>query len=691
MTLSSKRAEQVSILGCVLSIVFFVVTFIAGLMNQTFAVTMVAWQILGSVLVWFVLLVQFHQRNLAEQEKLDIAQLAKTSEAGTIFQAGSDRAALFAEAQRRLEILEKWFVPSFGIVIALYQVGWGLFMTTRVKAGLEYATTNPLLSLVFMVIVSFLSFLISRYATGMSSQMIWKPLRAGGSSLLATSLLSACVSVALVGAFFRYPIGLRIMAWAIPIILIILGGEILMNAMLDFYRPRIPGQYSRSSFDSRLLGLFNEPGGLFHTVASAIDYQFGFQVSQTWFYKLLEKAILPLVLFAFVVLYLLSCFVVVHEGHEAVIERFGSPNPDRGGRHVGPGLYVKYPWPFDKAYSHQTGKVEQIHVGYVEEEGELGKKALLWGEEHYKEEFDLLVASSEQGKRAKGDPPPVSLVRAAIPIHYRVKDINHYLYEYYQDSKSRQNDARDMLEAICYRELARFAASAKIEADSPGRTPSDGSSSSLLGAGRKTAAILLQDRIQAAVDRAKLGVEIVLVNLQAIHPPPAVSEAFQSVTTAGQLRQTAILKAKSEWNKTLTELCGSTEQAATLYDLAKIYQQAGQQGNNNEQLDTIRQAFLESQGDIFKTLRLAEGYRFERETLAKATGQRFQGQIQAYRASPNLYSRFLRMGILEETLPSIRKFILVTDPADTQVFQLDLQEELSEGIYNLQVPRANVD
>ncbi len=120
--------------------------------------------------------------------------------------------------------------------------------------------------------------------------------------------------------------------------------------MLDIYRPRLKDQYSRAAFDSRLLGVINEPGGIFRTAATAIDYQFGFKVSQTWFYKLLEKAIVPLILFAGAAVYLLSCIVVVAPNEEAIIEHFGNPRDQAGKvRLIGPGLTFKRPWPVDIA------------------------------------------------------------------------------------------------------------------------------------------------------------------------------------------------------------------------------------------------------------------------------------------------------------------------------------------------------
>ena len=164
--------------------------------------------------------------------------------------------------------------------------------------------------------LAFVGFLVSRYATGMSVEQQWRPLRAGGGTMFATAILAFALSIAMACAHFKMMMLLTILDWVVPILLVVLGVEIALNAILDIYRPRIPGQYHRDAFDSRFLGLFNEPGGILHTVASAIDYQFGFQVSQTWFYKLLEKAIVPLLLFLIFTLYILSCVVIVPPGHK---------------------------------------------------------------------------------------------------------------------------------------------------------------------------------------------------------------------------------------------------------------------------------------------------------------------------------------------------------------------------------------
>jgi len=101
-----------------LSLVFFGISFFLGRWSGFFVVSAVGWQVLGAALIWLVLAIQFHQRSLAEQEKLDMSQLADEKGGSALFQGKGERATLLAAAQRRLELLEKWFVPIFGTLIA---------------------------------------------------------------------------------------------------------------------------------------------------------------------------------------------------------------------------------------------------------------------------------------------------------------------------------------------------------------------------------------------------------------------------------------------------------------------------------------------------------------------------------------------------------------------------------------------
>lgn len=676
MTTSSKRPEHVAWTALVASLVFFAVAFFLGHWSGFVAVWAVGWQILAAAFIWLVLAIQFHQRSLAEQERLDMTQLVDEKRASTIFQGQGERATLLAAAQRRLELIEKWFVPGFAVVIAAYEIVMGLYVLRGVSAA-DASTQQPLVCAVVMTAVAFVTFLLSRYATGMSAEPPWKPLRAGGSFLLGVAVVCFALALGLAAIHFQHYLPLRIIGYIIPVLLIVLGVETSLNVVLDIYRPRLRGQYSRAAFDSRLLGIINEPGGIFRSAAAAIDYQFGFEVSQTWFYKLLEKAIVPLILFSAATLYLASCIVVVGPDEEAIIERFGNPlTADSQVRLARPGIHFKLPWPIDIARRHPTKEINEIYVGYVPNTDPktgrvIPEPSLLWGQTHYKEEQSFLVASEYPGQLLDESAPPVGLVKANVPVQYRIKDLYAFVYNH--------SDPAKLLEDICYQELTRFTASAKVEVDDTG-SRQDVAEESLLGAGRDRAKDTLFRRIQQAVDDQDLGIEVVFVGVQGIHPPAEVAPDYEAVIGAIQQKQALVLEAEAERNRTLSTLVGSVARAAELAELAARYQRAQAQEDRAEierlgqQLDD---AFAQATGDIYRVLAEAKSYAYQKAALAKATGERFAGQLKAFRAAPTIYPRLQRLVVLDEVLPSARKYIVVADANDSQVTILDLQTKPS--------------
>jgi regulator of protease activity HflC (stomatin/prohibitin superfamily) len=301
------------------------------------------------------------------------------------------------------------------------------------------------------------------------------------------------------------------------------------------------------------------------------------------------------------------------------------------------------------------------------------RKPLLWGKQHHAEEYRLLVASRTGSDQLRSGAVPISFVLAAVPVQYKVKDLYAFIYNH--------NEPEKLLESICYRELTKFAASASIEVDDAADLEN-----SLLGAGRAKAKKILTEKIQTAADEIGLGVEIVFLGLQEVYPPPEVAVDYQKVLGAIQQRQALILKSRAYRNRILTLLAGSIEEVDELYGLAGKYQQARQQ-NDTEKIQElgprIDRAFEAAKGEIFSTLRLSKSSAFEKSILAKATGQRFASQVKAFRAAGNIYKHQQRLAVFEEAMDDIRKFIVVADPQDSQVFIVDMQEKLTPSLYEL--------
>ena len=681
MKQSSKRAMNVAIGGIVLSIVGFIACLITGIITNIAPVQYVAWQTLGSLIIWVYLVVYFNNYGLAEQEKRDEAILK--SQQSTIFQDSKQREVLFSVARKRLITFERWGSVVFSLLVAGYTIGIGIWLIYKLRGGLDLAVKNPLAGASAMVVVWFASFLLARYASGMASEDVWKPLKAAGSYLLSTSILAILVSIALAAKFFNNTTPMLIVAWAVPIVMLIFGCETILNTILDIYRPRIKGSYHSPGLDSRLFGALSQPGGILHTAASTIDYQFGFKVSQTWFYKLLEKAVLPLLALLFLCMYLMSCFVVVGPGQMATIEHLGST--DNGSRVIGPGMHFKLPTPFDRAFIHDTERLQQINIGIMDtpetdkETDELIKKPLLWGKKHQEVEYRLLVATEASETINSKEAPPVSLIIAAVPVQFRVSNIYDFLYNH--------KDPKAILEDLSHREIARYMASAKLETDIFGGESSD--NESVLGAGRRKASQILTQRIQAKADELGLGVKIVTVGLQGIHPPLDVAADYERVIGAIQQRQQTILSSLAERNKVITELGGSLEQVDKLYEMLISYESSKDSMDEAEQQQKLKEldsAFAASKGEIAKRFSDAEKYAFEKEVLAKASGERFSSQVMAYKAAPELYLQNQRLLTLENSLAKVRKYVVVSDDADSEVMVIDLQEKLNPDLYDLEIP-----
>ena len=386
---------------------------------------------------------------------------------------------------------------------------------------------------------------------------------------------------------------------------------------------------------------------------------------------------MPLVLFGLVTLYLLTSIVVVGADEEAIVEHFGNPlRADGVVRHLGPGLALKWPWPIDKAYRYPVRRVEEAYIGYVPEKqnGEWKKpEPLLWGKSHYQKEDSVVVASEYTGVKGavQEGALPVSLVKADIPIQFRVKDIYSFLYHH--------KNPKELLSAIGHRELALLAASARIEAQEDSNQVA-----SLLGAGRSEAGRILKERIQAEVDREGLGIELVFVGVQGIHPPAEsqVADKYEQVIASVQEKQTVVLQAHADRNTQLSSLAGSVDQALALADLAGQYQALDQDRNSPAAKDLAQQldqGLNQAKGDIYKILKDAQAYAYQKPTLAQATGLRFAGQVKAFHAAPNIYQRLQRLLTLKGALKDqgIRKYVLLGDPNDRETIIMDLSEQLN--------------
>jgi len=309
------------------NLVAVVIIFIAAF-GVTYYVNSLAGQI-ASVFLGLGALVAFaswFQMRLEENErleKLEMDELAGGRSGSALFET---KDAEVFPARRAREQFEKFFVPGFGVLLLLLEAGgawllWGWI--GRATSGVAPDRAMPALAL--FAIFALLLFLFGRFSVTMARLENHRLLRPGASFILLGAYICFITALAIAGVKAEFPRADFYIARGLCVLLGLVAAEMLVTLLLEIYRPRVRGKITRLVYDSRLVGLLGQPESLFTTAAQALDYQFGFNVSETWFFRLLQKNLPALLLVQLAVLLLSTCVVFVDAGEQAVLERFGKP------------------------------------------------------------------------------------------------------------------------------------------------------------------------------------------------------------------------------------------------------------------------------------------------------------------------------------------------------------------------------
>ncbi|MCY2931742.1 MAG: SPFH domain-containing protein [Planctomycetota bacterium] len=563
-----KRAKNVALVGAVVHVAFLgLVVGISHLTEATSTVPLVVF-LGGGLPLWLMIAVRFYCRQLAKQEEHELAELAASQvRTTTIFEGGSDIEG--RPAARRLAAFDRWGTPIFTVLWAAYHLVLGLIVLGWLGKQPLVEPKNGQQAAMFVLLAGFAGFLLSRYATGMSARATWRTLRPGGSYLLMSALLLGGQTVSFVLAGWEQ---LRLpdllVSYAAVLVQLVLAAELIVNLLLDLYRPRVPGQEDHLSYDSRLLALLAEPQRVGYSIAETLNYQFGFEVSKTWFYRLVATAFGPLLLAGGVALVGMSALVYVPAGHEAVVMRWGQV--DKARATLGPGLRTKLPWPFETVRLFDVAGVTEVLLGVraageknldgepppdAEEPLQAGQhRVKLWQKSHGvdgRQERDFLVPLRRRrtgAKESQGtEPVTMAVAKIVVSVRYRIKDVYQFGFE--------TVDGHALLESLANREVLRFCSTTPFFDDQINDRQGVG--------GLDATADELRRRIQRAVDARALGAEIVGVGFPAIHPPESTAQSYEAVLGAESKAQAALHEARGRWRSARPTCWGNCPRART--------------------------------------------------------------------------------------------------------------------------------
>ncbi|QOJ00110.1 MAG: hypothetical protein HRU70_06255 [Phycisphaeraceae bacterium] len=543
--LTYQRATKASLIGAATQGVMAVALLIYGLKAQDHAAITVVWFMGLGLMVWVALAIVYDQHRRERIENMEAENLGPAG-ASSVFEAGGGD---FKVAAKRLASMYRVFLPVLSLVFGAALVAVGVW---RYRAGHDLLEPLPFIepsqrgwALGLGVAVAAVGFTFARYVSGMAKQTAWANLRAGAGQVVGAALFGLAM---LIGHFidaYGPDAVLRYSQVVFPAVMIVLGGEVFLNFVLDIYRPRKAGEVRRPAFDSRLLSFVAAPDRIAQSVSEAINYQFGYNVSSTWLYQLLARSVTLLVILAMGVAWMLSSAVVVQPHQRALVLRFGEYK-----REIGPGLHWKLPWPIESVEVPvsfvRNAKGEVVEAGRTVTgvrtvqlaklpPGSGSTDPILWTTRHSTIEVYFIVQPSpvDMSQRTSGGGggggtdaawlSDLALIAAELPMQYAVRDL--HAFELLGDPKQRD----EIITLAAKREALRLIKQYNVD--------------QLLGPERVLIAPRLRANIQAALDRLNRqpdgsvlgsGVEVISVGLQGLHPGQEAAAYFEKVVQARQ-------------------------------------------------------------------------------------------------------------------------------------------------------------
>ncbi len=665
--LTYRRAAGVGFLGLAIQAGLALGMLIYGrLGGDHAAVTASVFMGLG-LIVWVGLVLLYDQHRRERIESMEAEALASEAGASSAFEQSDD----LRVAARRVVTVQKWVLPALAIILAIALVGVGIIRWRSGRPLIEHDVFGEAAlagwGIAIGLGVAFIGFIFARFVSGMGKQPAWSALRAGAAQAAGSALLGLAVAVA---NFVDMAVGPdtfnRWLPAVLGIAMMLLGAEIGVNFLLDLYRPRQPGQVLRPAFDSRLLGLLAAPDRIAESVGEALSYQFGVDVTGSWFYRLLSRWVLALVVLGIVIGWGLTMFVVVEPHQRALVLTNGKISKpivsfgQQGETDVGPGLHIKWPWPFGQVLvpeftardasgrlvvTRTTTGVRTLQLGANPPTP--GDGPLLWTEEHSPGEIVNIVQPSLVGEgdgEARGR--DLALVAAEVPVQFVVRDLE--LYERLAGPGERE----DVLTSMGRRVVLRRLASMRIDA--------------VLSGGRTDLAQALRADLEQTYGRlnggAGAGIELVFVGVGGVHPPKAVAPNFESLIQARQNVEGLAEIGRMQEIEILTQIAGSVglarEIIAQLDAIDRLSESGGADEDELIAMNLEVQRLLEQAGgEAGELLIVAGAERWRRHMGERSKATRFAAQVAAYEAAPELYRTKLYFQALSDAMLDSRVFI----------------------------------
>ena len=232
------------------------------------------------------------------------------------------------------------------------------------------------------------------------------------------------------------------------------------------------------------------------------------------------------VVFAIVGLWLLSGIYIINPDEQGVVLRFGKYD-----RTEGPGPHYAWPAPIESVYKPQVTQVLRGEVGFRS----VGQTATF--------QQGQVRTVPEEASMLTGDE---NIVNVQFSVQYKISDPVDYLFNVTAPAALVRNAAEAAMREVIGNSLIDSAIT-------DGKLKIQGDATHLL---------------QTVLDRYGAGIQVLAVQLQDVHPPQEVIDAFKDVASAREDKSRIINEAEAYRNELLPKSRG---QAAAMVNEAEAY------------------------------------------------------------------------------------------------------------------------
>lgn len=380
-----------------------------------------------------------------------------------------------------------------------------LYSSLLAKSELHIQALSAMVSGVFYVILSALSFMVGNYFSTVDRELL--PEASGlsqGARVLAWGLLVCAGATA--SEWLGWLEGVRIAH-----ITLVLTGTVAC-VELFVLKIRITDNPPRFPTNLRIFSMLGSGTHPLGSLLDSADRQLGIDLRSSWALTIVRQSMEPLLAAIIFIGWISTAATVVGVDEEGLIEHFGER---LSGSSLAPGLHLHWPLPIDRVVLLPVRRMQTLHIGHEGEEEGTGPEDVLWARRHAESEYTLLLGNGRD------------LIAVDAAVQFLISDPVAWRYH--------SQNPTDALRAIAYRAVMKSTVN---------RTLTDALSENVA-----TLTAEMRDMVQADADALGLGVKVIAFTIGGMHPPVQVARDYQGVVSSELYKTTAAVGAQADANE----------------------------------------------------------------------------------------------------------------------------------------------